>query len=172
MSKFSMSFAFHFYILGLTPWIWTSPSTEALKFESPSNWNSYEDFNFDHCTYPIKILDGDLFRVARALEDNSNVHTYSQIGISYYQTCLHRRERERDLFCKLYMCIIRTCIVSRFSEWWRKRFHIHLLQIITRNNLISVSQKISIERISKGHTIFLIKVESMWVEDPKSSLKS
>ena len=46
--KFDMSFVFHFYILGLTSWIWTSVSTEGLKFESPSKWNSYEGFNLDH----------------------------------------------------------------------------------------------------------------------------
>ena len=37
MHTFNMSFVFHFYILGLTSWIWTNPSTEELKFESP--WN-------------------------------------------------------------------------------------------------------------------------------------
>ena len=45
LHKFHMSFVFHFYILGLTSWIWTKPSTEGLKFESPSKWNSYEGFN-------------------------------------------------------------------------------------------------------------------------------
>ena len=33
---------FSFYILRLTSWIWTNPSIERLKFESPSKWNSYE----------------------------------------------------------------------------------------------------------------------------------
>ena len=42
MHKFNMSFVFHFYILGLMSWIWTNPSTEELKFQSPSKWNSYE----------------------------------------------------------------------------------------------------------------------------------
>ena len=37
MHKCNMSFIFHFYTLGLTCWIWTNPSTETLKFESPSN---------------------------------------------------------------------------------------------------------------------------------------
>ena len=40
---------FHFYILGLTSWIWTSLSTEGLKCENPSKWNSYEDFNLEDC---------------------------------------------------------------------------------------------------------------------------
>ena len=40
MHKCSMSLTFHFYILGLTSWIWTNPSTEELKFESLSKWNS------------------------------------------------------------------------------------------------------------------------------------
>jgi hypothetical protein len=35
-----MGFVFHFYILRSTSWIWTNPSIEALKFESPSKWNS------------------------------------------------------------------------------------------------------------------------------------
>ena len=43
-----MSFVFHFYIPGLTSWIWTNPSTEELKFESPSKWNSYEGFNLEN----------------------------------------------------------------------------------------------------------------------------
>ena len=43
-----MSFVFHFCILGLTSWIWTDPSAEGLKFESPSKWNSYEGFNLEH----------------------------------------------------------------------------------------------------------------------------
>ena len=52
MRKFSMSFVFHFYILGLTSWIWTNPSTERLKFESASKWSSYEGFNLEHCPTP------------------------------------------------------------------------------------------------------------------------
>ena len=48
MHKINMSFVFHFYILGLTSWIWNNPSTEKLKFESPSKWNSYEVFNLEH----------------------------------------------------------------------------------------------------------------------------
>jgi hypothetical protein len=47
MYKFNMSFVFHIYILGSMSWIWTSPSTERLKFESPSKWNSYEGFNLE-----------------------------------------------------------------------------------------------------------------------------
>ena len=47
-----MSLVFHFYILGLTSWIQTNPSTEGLKFESPSKWNSYEGFNLEQCSYP------------------------------------------------------------------------------------------------------------------------
>ena len=49
MHKFDMNFVFHFYILSLTSWIWTNPSIERLKFESPSRWNSYEGFNLEHC---------------------------------------------------------------------------------------------------------------------------
>ena len=48
MHKFNMSFVFHFYVFGLMSWIWTSPSAEALKFGSPSKWNSYEGFNLEH----------------------------------------------------------------------------------------------------------------------------
>ena len=48
MHKFNMIFVFHFYVLGLTSWIWTSPSTKELKFESPSKWNSFEGFNLEH----------------------------------------------------------------------------------------------------------------------------
>ena len=36
MHKFKMRFVFHFYIPGLTSWIWTNSSTEGLEFESPS----------------------------------------------------------------------------------------------------------------------------------------
>jgi hypothetical protein len=50
-----MSIVFPFYILGLTPWIWTNPSIERLEFESPSKWNSYEGFNLQHCTRPCSI---------------------------------------------------------------------------------------------------------------------
>jgi hypothetical protein len=48
-----MSFVFHSYILGLTSWIWTSPPCEELKFESPSKWNSCEDFNLEHWLEPL-----------------------------------------------------------------------------------------------------------------------
>jgi hypothetical protein len=41
-----------FYILGLTSWIWTSPSTERLTFESPSKWISYGGFNLEHWAQP------------------------------------------------------------------------------------------------------------------------
>ena len=48
MHKFNASFIFHFYILiRSTSWIWTNPSIERLKFESPSKWNSYEGVNLD-----------------------------------------------------------------------------------------------------------------------------
>jgi hypothetical protein len=50
MQKFNMSSIFHFYILGLTSWIWTSSSTKGLKFENPSKGNSYEGFNSEHCS--------------------------------------------------------------------------------------------------------------------------
>jgi hypothetical protein len=42
-----MSFVFHFYILGSMSWIQTNPSSEELKFESPSKGNSYEGFNLE-----------------------------------------------------------------------------------------------------------------------------
>ena len=42
---------FHFYILGLASWIWTSPLTEGLDFESPSKSNSHESFNLEHWTW-------------------------------------------------------------------------------------------------------------------------
>ena len=48
MHKYNMSLISHFYILGLTSWIWTDPLTEELKNESPSKWNSNEGFNLDH----------------------------------------------------------------------------------------------------------------------------
>ena len=48
MHKFNVSLVFHFYVLRLTSWIWTNPSTEGLKFESPSKWNSYAGFNLEH----------------------------------------------------------------------------------------------------------------------------
>ena len=37
MHKFTTSFVPHFQILGSTSWIWTSSSTEELKFENPQN---------------------------------------------------------------------------------------------------------------------------------------
>jgi hypothetical protein len=46
--RFHMNFVCHFYILRLTSWIWTSASTEGLKFESPSKWNTYKGFNLEH----------------------------------------------------------------------------------------------------------------------------
>jgi len=48
MHKFDMRFVFHLYILRLTSWIWTNPTIEGLKFDIPSKWNSYEDFNLQH----------------------------------------------------------------------------------------------------------------------------
>ena len=48
MHKFHMSILFHLCNLGLMSWIWTSPSIEGLKFESPSKWNLYEGFNLEH----------------------------------------------------------------------------------------------------------------------------
>ena len=60
MHKFNVSFVFHFYILNrLTSWIWTDPSTEELKFESHSKWNTYEGFNLEHwswCTRSIILV--------------------------------------------------------------------------------------------------------------------
>ena len=50
MHKFNMNFAFHFYILGLTSWIWTNPS----------KWNSYEGFNLEHRITYIEGSDGRL----------------------------------------------------------------------------------------------------------------
>ena len=43
----------------MTSWIRTNPSTEELKFDSPSKWNSYE--NLEHCsrlesTFPVLLL--------------------------------------------------------------------------------------------------------------------
>jgi hypothetical protein len=40
MHKSNMSFVFQFCILGLTSWIWTSPSIKELKFESP--WEPFK----------------------------------------------------------------------------------------------------------------------------------
>ena len=48
MHKFNMSFVFHLYILRLTSWIWTNPSIEEFKFESPSKWNSCEGLLLEH----------------------------------------------------------------------------------------------------------------------------
>ena len=48
MRKFNTSFVVHLCILGLTYWIWANASTEGLKFEGPSKWNSYEGFNLEH----------------------------------------------------------------------------------------------------------------------------
>ena len=56
MHKFSMSFVCHFYIHGLTSWIWTNPSTKGLNFESPSKWNSYEGFNLEHWHHELYIF--------------------------------------------------------------------------------------------------------------------
>jgi hypothetical protein len=58
MHKFNMSFVFHFHILGLTFWIWTNPSTERLKFDNPSKWNSYESFNLECRITYIEGSDG------------------------------------------------------------------------------------------------------------------
>jgi hypothetical protein len=50
--KFNTSFIFHFYILGSTSRISTNTSAEDLQFESHPKWNSYEDFNLEHCPPP------------------------------------------------------------------------------------------------------------------------
>ena len=55
MHQFNTSFVFHFYILGSTSWIRTSLSTQGLKFESPSKWNSYESFNLEHWSKSIRL---------------------------------------------------------------------------------------------------------------------
>ena len=52
MHEFNTSLVVHFYIIGLTSWIRSNPLTEALKFESLSKWNSYEDFNLEYCLLP------------------------------------------------------------------------------------------------------------------------
>ena len=39
MHKFNMSYVFPFYILRLTSWIWTNPSTERLKIWEPFKMN-------------------------------------------------------------------------------------------------------------------------------------
>ena len=36
-------------------WIWTNPSPERLKVESPSKWHSYEGFNLDHCLWVMPL---------------------------------------------------------------------------------------------------------------------
>ena len=56
MRKFSTSVVCHFYIHGLTSWIWTNPSTKGLKFESPSKWNAYEGFNLEHWHHELYIF--------------------------------------------------------------------------------------------------------------------
>ena len=38
--------------------IWNNPSTETLKFKSPSKWNSYEDFNLEHWRIYTKVTLG------------------------------------------------------------------------------------------------------------------
>ena len=43
MHKFNISFVLHLCIIGLTSWIWTSPSIEELKCESPSKWTHTRD---------------------------------------------------------------------------------------------------------------------------------
>ena len=47
MYKFNTSLVFHFCILRLTSWIWTNASTEQVKLESPSKWNSNEGFDLE-----------------------------------------------------------------------------------------------------------------------------
>ena len=49
--KDSLAFVLHFHILDMVSWIWTNPSTDRLKFESPSKWNSSQGFNFEHCRW-------------------------------------------------------------------------------------------------------------------------
>jgi hypothetical protein len=56
MHTFNMSIVFYFYILRFTSWIWTNPSIEELKFESPSKWNSYEGFNLEHWCHPWSLV--------------------------------------------------------------------------------------------------------------------
>ena len=54
MHKFKMSLVFHFYVFGLTSWIWTNPSTKGLKYENLSKWNSYEGCNLDQWLHLCK----------------------------------------------------------------------------------------------------------------------
>ena len=49
MHKLYRNFVFHFYILELTSWIWTHPSTWSTKIWEPSKWKSCEGFNLEHC---------------------------------------------------------------------------------------------------------------------------
>ena len=57
MHKFNLSFVFHFYIPKLTSWTGANPLNWTLKFESPSKWDPYEGFIFEHWLQPLWLQD-------------------------------------------------------------------------------------------------------------------
>ena len=90
---FNMNFVFHFYILGLTSWIWSNPSTEQLKFESPSKWISYEAFNLEHwqCpkrSHPTNQRNGPGFRIFPRLISTAWLGSLLFVGIGRHSGLL------------------------------------------------------------------------------------
>ena len=55
MYKFNTRYVFRFYIIRLMSWIRTNPSTQGLKFESPSKWNLYEGVNLEHWSQCVQV---------------------------------------------------------------------------------------------------------------------
>ena len=116
-----MSFVFHFDILELTAWIWTSPS----------KWNSYEGFNLELClycffipsidecldvAYPPKIS-LDSLKLPKATSQHYHLHTClcctfpAVVDTSNFS----RRERERERSLKSRGCsfFIHECCLVR-----------------------------------------------------------
>ena len=94
----------HFYILGLPSWIWTHPSIEELKFESPSKWHSYEGLNLEHCTRPIAMrhLDWNILLFPSCLPSHEPWFLPPTDGLIDPSEC-RPREREREPNSVIYL---------------------------------------------------------------------
>ena len=87
------AFVFHFYILGFMSWIRINLSSEGLKIESPSKWNSYEGFNLDHCLGPND--QESTFMNNHSLSSLPNKETYTKHFKSWHITLF----RSKTTFC-------------------------------------------------------------------------
>ena len=127
-----MSFVLHFYVLGLTSWIWTNPSTEELKFESPSKWNSYGGFHLEHWTHSLPSVPRNERKNVGPFESIASRPCYwLLLVLAMRDWSLLRSNSTHIQYEKLPLQkaprIVKTCLISRalvllnFNHLWKFR---------------------------------------------------